>query len=91
MWDAVMASSETPDSSWEVAAAAECVRAAYNMATSSCSEAEVDPSKRAPTLRRYLEVAPGARAHFSIDEGAPLEQFEQIAGQFPVFRIRISS
>jgi hypothetical protein len=48
---------------------------------------EVDPSVRAPILRRYLEVAPGGRAHFPIDERAPLEQFEQIAGQYPVFRI----
>jgi len=48
---------------------------------------EVDPSVRAPILRRYLEVAPGARAHFPIDQSAPLEQFEQIAEQYPVFRI----
>ena len=48
---------------------------------------EVDPSMRAPILRRYLEVAPGGRAHFPIEQGAPLEQFEQIAKQYPVFRI----
>ena len=48
---------------------------------------EIDPSARAPILRRYLEAAPGARAHFSIDRHAPLEQFEQIAEQYPVFRI----
>ena len=50
---------------------------------------EVDPSMRAPILQRYLEVAPGGRAHFPIDQGAPLEQFEQIAEQYPVFRIRV--
>jgi deazaflavin-dependent oxidoreductase (nitroreductase family) len=49
---------------------------------------EVDPNVRAPILRRYLEVAPGGRAHFPIDQDAPLEQFEQIAEQYPVFRIR---
>jgi deazaflavin-dependent oxidoreductase (nitroreductase family) len=48
---------------------------------------EVDPSVRAPILRRYLEVAPGARAHLPIDQRAPLEQFEQIADRYPVFRI----
>jgi F420H(2)-dependent quinone reductase len=48
---------------------------------------EVDPGVRAPILRRYLEAAPGARAHFPIDRDAPLEQFEQIAEQYPVFRI----
>jgi len=48
---------------------------------------ETDPSMRAPILRRYLEVAPGGRAHLPIDQDAPLEQFEQIAEQYPVFRI----
>jgi deazaflavin-dependent oxidoreductase (nitroreductase family) len=48
---------------------------------------EIDPGLRAPILRRYLEVAPGARAHFPIDQSAPLEQFEQIAERYPVFRI----
>ena len=48
---------------------------------------EVDPSVRAPILRRYLEAAPGARAHFPVDRHASLEQFEQIAQQYPVFRI----
>ena len=47
----------------------------------------VAPSMRAPILRRYLEVAPGARAHFPINQAASLEQFEQIAEQYPVFQI----
>jgi len=48
---------------------------------------EIDASMRAPILRRYLEVAPGARAHLLIDQRAPLEQLEQIAEQYPIFRI----
>ena len=48
---------------------------------------EVAPADRAPILRRYLQVAPGARAHLPVDRHAPLAEFEQIAGQFPVFRI----
>jgi F420H(2)-dependent quinone reductase len=48
---------------------------------------EVDPSMRAPILQRYLEVAPGGRAHFPVGQDAPQKQFEQIAGQYPVFRI----
>ena len=48
---------------------------------------EIDSSVRAPILRRYLEAAPGARAHFPVDRHAPLEQFERIADQYPVFRI----
>jgi deazaflavin-dependent oxidoreductase (nitroreductase family) len=48
---------------------------------------EVAPSERAPILRRYLECAPGARSHIAVDRRAPLQQFEKIAGEYPVFRI----
>ncbi len=48
---------------------------------------EIDPSVRAPILRRYLDAAPGARAHFPVGRHAPLEEFEQIADQYPVFKI----
>jgi len=49
---------------------------------------EVDPRARAPILRRYLQVAPGARPHVPVDRRAPLAEFEQIAARYPVFRIR---
>jgi len=42
---------------------------------------------RAPILRRYVQVAPGARAHFPIDRRAPLDDFQQIAEQYLVFRV----
>jgi hypothetical protein len=48
---------------------------------------EVPPHERAPILRRYLECAPGARSHIAVNPRAPLEQFEQIAADYPVFRI----
>jgi deazaflavin-dependent oxidoreductase (nitroreductase family) len=48
---------------------------------------EVPPDERAPILRRYLECAPGARSHIAVDRRAPIEQFEQIAVDYPVFRI----
>jgi hypothetical protein len=48
---------------------------------------EVDPAARPPILRRYLEVAPGARPHIPVDRRAPDEDFERIAPQIPVFRI----
>ena len=48
---------------------------------------EVEPGDRAPILRRYLEVAPGARPHLPVDRHAPPAEFERIAGQFPVFQI----
>ena len=49
---------------------------------------EVRAGERAPILRRYLEVAGGARAHFPVDRRAPLSEFEAIAPQYPVFRVR---
>lgn len=48
---------------------------------------EIDPSGRAPILRRYLEVAPGGRPHIPVDRRAPLAEFEQVADRYPVFRI----
>jgi hypothetical protein len=48
---------------------------------------EVDARDRAPILRRYLQVAPGARPHIPIDRKAPLGDFERISPDYPVFRI----
>lgn len=48
---------------------------------------EVDPSARAPILRRYLQLAPGARPHIPVDRRAPLAEFERIADRYPVFRV----
>jgi len=42
---------------------------------------------RAAILRRYLEVAPGARPFFTIDRHAPLNDSERIVDQYPVFRV----
>jgi hypothetical protein len=42
---------------------------------------------RAAILRRYLELAPGARPFFDIDRRAPLADFERIVDQYPVFRV----
>ncbi|MEU5265548.1 nitroreductase/quinone reductase family protein [Amycolatopsis sp. NPDC021455] len=48
---------------------------------------ELAPAERPPVLRRYLAVAPGARAHIAVDRHAPLEEFARIAADLPVFRI----
>jgi deazaflavin-dependent oxidoreductase (nitroreductase family) len=48
---------------------------------------EVEVGARAPVIRRYLALAPGARPHIPVDRHAPLEAFESIAGQIPVFRV----
>lgn len=48
---------------------------------------EVDPAERAAVLRRYVEVAPGGRAHIPVEPGEELAAFEQVAPRYPVFRI----
>lgn len=47
----------------------------------------VPVSGRAPIIRRYLELAPGARPHIPVDRRAPVADFENIAADYPVFRI----
>ena len=42
---------------------------------------------RAAILRRYLEISAGARPFFPIDRRAPLDEFERIVEQYPVFRV----
>ncbi|KPI07470.1 hypothetical protein OK074_0180 [Actinobacteria bacterium OK074] len=49
---------------------------------------EVEVGARAPVLRRYLALAPGARPHLPVDRRAPLEEFARIADRVPVFRVR---
>lgn len=48
---------------------------------------EVDIGQRAPILKAYLQIAPGARPHIPISKGAPIAEFEKIASKYPVFRI----
>ncbi len=43
--------------------------------------------RRAPILKAYLQRAPGARPHIPVDKDAPLETFESVAADFPVFRV----
>ncbi len=44
-------------------------------------------SKRAPVIEAYVARAIGARPHIPVDPPAPIEEFEPIAGTYPVFRI----
>ena len=48
---------------------------------------EVDLSQRAPILKAYLQLAPGARPHIPVSKDAPVEEFEKISSKFPVFRV----
>jgi hypothetical protein len=50
----------------------------------------VPVAERAPILRRYLSIAPGARPHFAVPPGAPLTEFARIAPEHPTFRIHWS-
>ena len=42
---------------------------------------------RAAILRRYLDLAPGARPFFPVDRRQPVENFERIVNDYPVFRV----
>lgn len=48
---------------------------------------DVPAADRAPILRHYLELAPGARPHVRVPRGAPLAQFAAVADDYPVFRV----
>jgi len=47
----------------------------------------VPPEQRAPILREYVRIAPSGRQHFPLSVGAPVSDFEAIAGRYPVYRI----
>jgi hypothetical protein len=48
---------------------------------------EVDIKQRAPILKAYLKIAPGARPHIPISKDAPISEFDKIASKYPVFRL----
>ena len=48
---------------------------------------EVDIGQRAPVLKAYLQLAPGARPHIAVSKDAPIAEFEGIASKYPVFRV----
>ncbi len=48
---------------------------------------EVPVEERAPILKAYLQVAPGARPHIPVSRDAPVSEFEKIASEYPVFRL----
>ncbi len=48
---------------------------------------EVDVGQRAPILKAYLRLAPGARPHMSLSPDASTSEFEKIAAEYPVFQV----
>jgi hypothetical protein len=49
---------------------------------------EVDVSQRAPIIKAYLQIAPGARPHIPVNKDAPISEFEKIASEHPVFKVK---
>jgi hypothetical protein len=47
----------------------------------------VPPEQRAPILREYVRIASSGRKHFPLGVGAPLSEFQEIAGHYPVYGI----
>jgi deazaflavin-dependent oxidoreductase (nitroreductase family) len=47
----------------------------------------VPRDQRAPILKEYVRIAHSGRRHFPLPPGAPLAEFEAIAGRYPVYRI----
>ena len=48
---------------------------------------EVDIRQRAPILKAYLQLAPGARPHIPISKDASISEFEKFVSKYPIFRI----
>ena len=48
---------------------------------------EVPVDRRAPIIKEYLRLAPGARPHIGLGKEAPLADCEGVALKHPVFRI----
>lgn len=47
----------------------------------------VPVAQRAPIIKKFLAVAPGARPHIRVDRHARLAQFDDISAEIPVFTI----
>ena len=48
---------------------------------------EMPVDERAPVIRRYVRRVPGGRPHIPVDRHEPVEAFETIASDYPVFQV----
>ncbi len=48
---------------------------------------EVPVDERARVIRRYVRRVPGGRPHIPVDRHEPVEAFETIASDYPVFQV----
>jgi hypothetical protein len=56
-----------------------------------CTLVEVPVAERGPIIRRYVDKVPGGRPHIPVQRGAPVEAFQAIAAEHPVFAVRRSA
>lgn len=52
-----------------------------------CDLVEVPVAVRGPILQRYVAVAPGGRPHIPVVKGSPVEAFQAVAADYPVFEV----
>ncbi len=77
-----------PDAQWVRNAAADGGRAVLHAPRPEHVRlVDVPVAERAPLLRHYLQIAPGARPHVAVDRHAPLTEFAAVAGDHPVLRV----
>lgn len=48
---------------------------------------EIPVGERAPVIKQYLTRVPGGRPHIPVDWNEPVEAFESVASDYPVFRV----
>jgi hypothetical protein len=48
---------------------------------------ELPVGERAPVLKHYVNQVPGARPHIPVDRHQPVQAFEKIAANYPVFLV----
>ena len=48
---------------------------------------EMPVENRAPAIKRYVMRVPGGRPHIPVDRHEPVEAFEAIASNYPVFQV----
>lgn len=48
---------------------------------------EIPVENRAPVIKEYLRRVPGGRPHIPVNRHEPVEAFERVAAEYPVFQV----
>ena len=48
---------------------------------------EIPVEERAPVIKQYVKRVPGGRPHIPVDRDEPVEAFEMVASNYPVFQV----